>query len=140
MGLPNEDPHAHISNLLQVCDIVKYNEVSDDAIRLRIFPFSLKNKVKHWLNSKPLNSITTWDNLVHKFLSKFFTLTKAEKMRIEIHNFAQFEGESFYEACDCYKDLLEKCPHHGLTKWMQVHHFYNGLIGTIRTLLGFFDE
>ena len=56
-------------------------------------------------------------------------------MRIEIHNFSQLEGETFYEAWDHFKDILRKCPHHGLTKWMQVHHFYNGLIETIRTLL-----
>ena len=56
-------------------------------------------------------------------------------MRIEIHNFAQFKGVTFYEPWDRYKDLLRKCPHHGLTKWMQVHHFYNGLTVTTRTLL-----
>ena len=56
-------------------------------------------------------------------------------MRIKIHNFAQFEGETFYEAWDRYKDLLRKCPYHGLEKWMQVPNFYNGLIETTRTLL-----
>ena len=33
------------------------------------------------------------------------------------------------------KDLLRKCAHHGLEKWMQVHHFYNGLTMTTRTIL-----
>ena len=115
--------------------MVKYNGVSDDAILLRLFPFSLKDKAKHWLYSEPPESITSWDNLVHKFLSKNFPPEKAAKMRIEIHNFSQNEGETFYEAWDRFKDLLRKCPHHGLVKWMQVHHFYYGLIGTTRTLL-----
>ena len=42
---------------------------------------------------------------------------------------------SFYEAWDRYKELLCKCPHHSLSKWMQVHHFYNGLNGTTSTHL-----
>ena len=46
-GLAHEDPNAHILNFLEVCDTVKYNEVSDDAIWLRLFPFSLKEKVNH---------------------------------------------------------------------------------------------
>ena len=71
MGLPNKDPNIHISNFLDMCDMMKYNGVSDDAIRLRFFPFSLKDKAKHCLNSEPLDSITSWDSLVHKFLSKF---------------------------------------------------------------------
>ena len=56
-------------------------------------------------------------------------------MRIEINNFAQLEGESFYEAWDRYKELICNYLHHSLSKWMQVHHFYNGLNGTTRTLL-----
>ena len=62
-------------------------------------------------------------------------MEKAAKMKIEIHNFAQNEGDTFYEAWDLYKDLLRKCPHHRLAKWMQVHYFYNKLTGTMRTLL-----
>ena len=42
-----EDPNAHILNFLEVCDTVRYNGVSDDAIQLRLFPFSLKEKAKH---------------------------------------------------------------------------------------------
>ena len=68
MRLSNEDPNTNISNFLEVCDTVKYNGVSDEAILLIFFPFSLKEKAKHWLNSKPPDSITSWDSLLHKFL------------------------------------------------------------------------
>ena len=63
-GLPSEEPNRHISNFSEVCDIIKYNGVPDEAIRLRLFPFSPRDKAKDWLNQQPLNSITTWNDLV----------------------------------------------------------------------------
>ena len=57
-GLENEDLNAHILNFLEACDTVKYNGVSDEAIRLRLFPFSLKEKAKHWLISEPQKRIS----------------------------------------------------------------------------------
>ena len=49
-GLANEDPNAHITNFLEIYDAFKYNGVSDDAIRVRLFPFTLKDRAKAWLN------------------------------------------------------------------------------------------
>ncbi|KAF7808358.1 uncharacterized protein G2W53_035101 [Senna tora] len=60
-GSPVEDPNNHILNFLEICDTFKHNGVSDDAIRLRLFPFSLRNKAKFWLQSLPEGSITTWE-------------------------------------------------------------------------------
>ncbi|KAA3487318.1 Integrase-like protein [Gossypium australe] len=36
-----EDPNQHLKWFLQLPDTFKYNEVSNDAIRLWLFPFSL---------------------------------------------------------------------------------------------------
>ena len=43
--------------------------------------------------------------------------------------------ESFYEAWERYKDLLRKFQNQNLPKWMQVHHFYNGLSVPMRNLI-----
>ena len=68
-------------------------------------------------------------------MTRFFPPAKEAKLRIDISSFYQYEGESFYEAWERFKDLLRKCPHHSFTKWMQVHHFYNGLSRPTRTLV-----
>ena len=118
-----------------MCDTVKYNGVSDDAIWLRLFPFSLKEKAKHWLILESPDSITSWDDLSNKFLARFFPPAKVAKLRIDISSFYQYEGESSNEEWERFKDLLRKCPHHSFTKWMQVYHFYNGLSRPTRTLI-----
>ena len=43
---PLEDPNLHLSVFLEVCDTLKLNGVSSDVIRLRLFPFSLRDKAR----------------------------------------------------------------------------------------------
>ncbi|KAI3461988.1 hypothetical protein Pfo_018651 [Paulownia fortunei] len=134
-GLANEDPNAHIASFLEICDTFKQNDVTDDAIRLRLFPFSLKDKANSWLNSMPPGAITTWANLAQTFLAKYFPPAKTARMRNDITTFNQYDMESLHEAWERYKELLRRCPHHGLPEWLQVQTFYNGLGGATRTLV-----
>ena len=62
-GLQGEDPYAHILTFLNVCATFKINGVTNDVIRLRLFPFSVRDKAQLWLASLPNESITTWDQL-----------------------------------------------------------------------------
>ena len=97
-GLAHEDPNAHIANFLEICDTFRHNGVSDDAVKLRLFPFSLRDKAKSWLSSLPPGTIITWDDLAQKFLAKFFPPAKTAKLRNDIATFTQFDGELLYEA------------------------------------------
>ena len=45
-GKPNEDTNAHLQNFLELCKTVTIWGVTADAIRLRLFPFSLLGKAK----------------------------------------------------------------------------------------------
>ena len=134
-SLPNENPNMHLTNFLEVYDTIKYNGVTEEALRLRLFPLSLGDRAKHWLTSQPPDSITSWNNLVQKFLTKFFPPVKIAQLVQEINTFRQLEGENMAEAWDRFHELLRKCPHHRLTRWMQVHTFYNGLRNATRTVI-----
>ena len=83
-GLSQEDPNLHIANFLEIYDTFKHNGVTDDAIRLRLFPFSLRDKSKVWLNCLPPSIITTWEELAQKFLAKYFPPAKTAKLRNDI--------------------------------------------------------
>ena len=108
------------------------NGVSQDAIKLRLFPFSLRDKAKLWLHSLAPQSITTWDTLSKAFLGKYFPPGKTAKFRQEITSFTQHNGESLYEAWERFKDLQRQCPHHGVPQWLLIQTFYQGLTEPMR--------
>ena len=111
------------------------NGVSDDAIRLRLFPFSLTDKAQCWLQAQPQGSITTWEDLAGKFLARYFPPSKYVKMRNEITCFSQMDMESLYEAWERFKELLRRCPHHAFEDWQQVQIFYSGLNSSTRAMV-----
>lgn len=104
-----------------------YLNAANDAVRLHLFPFTLAGEAKAWLRSLEPSCIATWEDLRSKFLSRFFPPSKIEKLRADIRAFQQEEGETIAEAWERYKDLLNSCPSHGLTKTDQVQTFYHGL-------------
>ncbi|KAJ1696043.1 hypothetical protein LUZ63_012741 [Rhynchospora breviuscula] len=75
--LPQEDPNLHLSIFLERSNTFKPNGVQNDAIRLRLFPFSLRDKARAWLHSLPDGSIKTWDQL--DFRKRFSPNTSSEQ-------------------------------------------------------------
>ncbi|XP_021737522.1 uncharacterized protein LOC110704041 [Chenopodium quinoa] len=126
-GSPIECPLEHLANFLEKCDTIKLNGVSEYAISLRLFSFSLIDKARKWLSSKSSDPFTTWTSLSQAFLNKFFPPAKTAKLRNDITNFTQNELESLYESWERFKDLQHQRPHHGIPDWLLVQTFYNGL-------------
>nr|GEY62536.1 reverse transcriptase domain-containing protein [Tanacetum cinerariifolium] len=104
-----------------------FPNVPNTSIKLMLFPFSLEGAAQIWLEKEPPRSIFTWDDLVSKFLNQFFPPSKTTSLRNEITNFQQRFDESFSEAWDRFKDLLQACPHHGFSELHQLDTFYNAL-------------
>ncbi|GJW37688.1 reverse transcriptase domain-containing protein [Tanacetum coccineum] len=126
-GFENDDPHSHIRRFTKITQIVKLNNVPGDVVKLLLFSFSLEGAARTWLEKEPPNSITTWNDLVSKFVNRFFPPSKTTNLRNEITRFQQRFGETFSEAWDRFKDLLNKCPHHGFSPLHQIDTFYNSL-------------
>jgi len=119
-GCPIKNPHLHLRNFLTKCDTIKLNGVTLDAVRLRLFSFSLKDRASDWLLNEELNSITTCEALSKAFLSKYFPSSKIAKLRVEITSFAQRNDGSLYEAWERFKDLQCQGPHHGVPDWLLI--------------------
>ena len=120
---------------LQVADTIKFNGVDEHAIRLRLFPFSLKGKALAWFHALQPGCISTWEELVDKFLTKFFPPSKSSKLRSEIGQFRQLDFEPMNEAWERFKELLRKSPQHGYDEWVLIDMFYNGLNGHTKTIV-----
>nr|GEV47139.1 DNA-directed DNA polymerase [Tanacetum cinerariifolium] len=126
-GFEMDDPQAHIRWFNKITYTLKYQNVSNEAIKLMLFLFSLDRAARIWLEKEPPHSILTWEDLVSKFVNHFFPHSKTTNFKNDITNFQQRFDESFGEAWDRFKDLLHKCPHHGFSELHHIDAFYNAL-------------
>ncbi|GJY03235.1 hypothetical protein Tco_0361387 [Tanacetum coccineum] len=83
---------------------MKQNGVLDDSLRLFLFPYSLTHHATAWFDRLPKNSIHTFEEMVSKFLSKYFP-----------------------PPMEHFKLSIDLCPNHNMVLVTQIYTFYNGL-------------
>ena len=69
-GLPSEDVVTHLNNFVDLCDMEKKRDVDNDIVKLKLFPFLLRDRAKTWFSSLPKNSIDSWNKCKDDFISK----------------------------------------------------------------------
>nr|GFA56116.1 reverse transcriptase domain-containing protein [Tanacetum cinerariifolium] len=106
---------------------MKQNGVSDDALRLSLFQYSLTHHAIAWYDRLPRNSIYSFDDMMRKFFSIYFPPSMVTKLRNEITKFEQKLHESLFEAWERYKLSIDRCPNHNMLLVTQIDTFYNGL-------------
>nr|GEX29750.1 reverse transcriptase domain-containing protein [Tanacetum cinerariifolium] len=126
-GLPGDDANKHLDKFLHVTKSIKVNGVTDDALRLYLFPHSLTHNTTAWFDRLPRNSINTFEQIAKMFLGKYFPPSMVTKLRNEITNFRQRPDGSLFEAWECYKLSIDQCPNHNMLPVTQIDTFYNGL-------------
>ncbi|RVW77411.1 hypothetical protein CK203_048023 [Vitis vinifera] len=117
-GMESEIPYAHIKEFEDVCNTFQEGGASIDLMRLKLFPFTLKDKAKIWLNSLRPKRIRTWTDLQAEFLKKFFLTQRTNGLKRQISNFSAKENEKFYECWERYMEAINACPHHGFDTWL----------------------
>ncbi|GJY36348.1 zinc finger, CCHC-type containing protein [Tanacetum coccineum] len=128
--LPKDKAHGIAGNVL--CDYRYVVPTSKDnfivsAGRPNMVPTgrTIVSPASNWLERLPAGSITTWEDLTTRFLAQFFPPGRTAKLRNDILMFQQHHGESLSEAWTRFKDLLQKVPHHGIDRWLQIQIFYD---------------
>jgi hypothetical protein len=134
-GTPTEDPYLHIRDFFDLCKTQNVHGLNAEGIKLILFPFSLIDNAKLWLNSLAAGSIHNWEELTTKFLKKFFPAQRTRQLKREIQTFQQKDGDLFFEVWEHFNELLLKCPHHNLSQDDQVQAFYEGLNDSNKSLV-----
>ena len=62
-GLDSENPYLQFKEFEKVCSTFYDQSCNEETIRLKLFPFSLKDREKTWLNSLRPRSIGTWQEM-----------------------------------------------------------------------------
>ncbi|RVW87032.1 hypothetical protein CK203_048350 [Vitis vinifera] len=96
----------------EVCNTFREGGASIDLMRLKLFPFTLKDKAK-----------------------KFFPNHRTNGLKRQISNFSAKENEKFYECWERYMEAINVCPHHGFYTWLLVSYFYDGMSSSMKQLL-----
>ena len=130
-GKAHEDASAHLQHFVEICRTFTISEVPRDAILLRLFPFSLLERVKQWFYATKEKN-TTWALYSMNFLAKFFPMGKTNALRGKITSFQQQHDESVPEAWERFQDYILDCPHHGMESWLLMQTFYHGLGNSAR--------
>ncbi|XP_027166709.1 uncharacterized protein LOC113766752 [Coffea eugenioides] len=126
-GLPGGEPYKHLQEFDVVCNSMTSPGITEEQIKMKAFPFSLKDLAKDWLYYLPPSSTTTWDQLKKKFLDKYFPASRVASLRKEICGIKQHPGESLYDYWERFKKLCIKCPQHQISEQLLIQYFYKGL-------------
>nr|GEX84448.1 zinc knuckle CX2CX4HX4C [Tanacetum cinerariifolium] len=97
-GNKNEDAYDHVDQVLNIVSLFNILGVSQDAVLLRVLPFTLTETAKRWVDRLTLGAVNTWDLLKKAFIQRYCLPSKTAKRLEDIHNFKQESDESLYQA------------------------------------------
>lgn len=120
----NENANKHLQRFLAISTLKIYDH-TDEAKKLRIFPFTLDEEAEEWFYSLPACSITSWEEMENAFLNEYFPASIFMRKMYEILKLKQKDGESLGDAYKIFKRILVACPTHNMDQTKQMQMFVN---------------
>ncbi|GJY31587.1 reverse transcriptase domain-containing protein [Tanacetum coccineum] len=75
-GFERDNPHTHINNFKRITSTLKFRDVSNDVIKLMMFPYSLEGAARVWVNSTSRESSSKTDERIDKLADQISTLVE----------------------------------------------------------------
>ena len=103
------------------------NSISQESVRLWLFPFSLIGEALKWLDELSRNFITSFEELVTAFSVWFLPPLKIMTIRANIQSFKPLNREPLHETCLRFNKMVLQCPTYGLPDNVLLQYFYRRL-------------
>ena len=85
IGQAHENPHEHLAQFLKVSSTVQFRGTTEDAARIRLFPFTLTGIAEKWFRS--VRNIQSWEDLAKRFLAQYFPVARVTQLKHQIMQF-----------------------------------------------------
>ena len=124
-GRFSDEPYEFLREFNQFCSSYYFPGISQEVVKLMLFPFAIKDRARDWFNGTS-KTFSTWNEVQTSFLQKYFSYGRTHALRKLIRDFTQ-GNETFGEAWERFMTLTRKCPHHGIPEHELAQIFYQGL-------------
>jgi hypothetical protein len=101
--------------------------MSDETLRWKLFPFSLKGKAKTWYKRTVGSKEGDWEALSSSFCIDFFPISKVVNLRTKILTFKQEDSESLATSWERFHLLTNSGPNLALPDHVLLQRFFIGL-------------
>ncbi|GJS12965.1 hypothetical protein Tco_0407437 [Tanacetum coccineum] len=115
-GFERENPHTHINNFKRITSTLKFRDVSNDVIKLMMFPYSLEGPLE--INTTSRESSSKTDDRIDKLADQILTLveivtkkvvTRATVKAVEESCVIYFDAHAYYNCNATHSNQSSVC-------------------------------
>src|SRR6185436_15783248 len=122
-----KDPYEHLLEFEELCSGLEILGMTQEALRRKLFPFSLIEWAEQWYTRTIGNMSGDWEELRDEFCYSFSLTERIDSLPIDILDFEQLEKESIGAAWARFSRILASIPDTSIPDEVSLEVFYLGL-------------
>ncbi|KAK9669418.1 hypothetical protein RND81_13G128300 [Saponaria officinalis] len=135
-GSPLENPNEHLNSFLDKSDTIKVNGVTEDAIRLRLFPYSMRGNAKEYLGTiqGPIEAMPHHGIPSYLLVVTFYNAVKPElQMSLNAASGGRLASMTWSQAKDLIEDMAASTYHWGPSRSVRGSKTGSGSVHMMQT-------